>query len=165
MRKTAALILAAAMMVVSAFPAFAENPTSKSTEIKYTPAAESYLVTIDPTVSITAADTDYDLKATVSDAKILKSNRVKVEVKSANGWKLKNSTSLIDYTAAVDSTTLTGEGNNLVFAVNGVGTQTATSGTKTIKIKSTAAQINEATIAGEHKDTLTFTIGIEAKPE
>ena len=161
MKKTAALVLAAVMAAAMAFTAFAENPTSGSTEVKYSPDAESYTITIPATCSITAADTDVDLEIKGNDVKVLLGRSLFFKVASGNGWKMKNGASAIEYTAKLGATVLTNDAT--VLEIKGVGTKTAAAeadSKATLKVQSTTAQINAATVAGEHTDTLTFTVSI-----
>lgn len=161
MKKTASFVLAAAMVLAMAFMSFAADPNTQ-TEVSYTPASESYTFTIPATAEITAADTAATLTVSGSDVKILKSSKLQFKVTSTNSWKMKNGTSEIGYTAKVGETTLANDSE--VFSIAGVGTQTAaTQGlTKDISIVATTAQINNATAAGKHTDTLTFTVAIVA---
>ena len=159
--------LAAMMAMAMTVPVFAAsstqtisntdaNPTSATVTVDYvTGTSSSYTVIIPADVTLTSVG-----KATsggsvqAKDVLLLDSQKLVVTVSSANGFSLNRTnngvTSQIPYTMTAAGSAVA-EGSEVLHVETG-----ATSGTSAIKY--TATNLDSVKIAGDHADTLTFTV-------
>ncbi len=157
MKKLLTLVLAVMMLCSVSVTAFAATDLDKGNNVGSMTVSygvdEGYVVTIpaDVTVSTTGVETTLSAsKVLLSDGKTLT-----VSVASANGFKLECAGSKIPYTVSVGDT----EQTNATFTALSIKSGT-TSGSVNLTFKTTQADINNATKAGTHTDTLTFTCGV-----
>ena len=157
MKKLVAIILTVVMVFSMATVAFADttvNGDSGTVVVKYT-TSEAYTVTIPADVTLTSTKLSDTGNVTVSDALLASGETLKIAVESANNYKLVNSTSGIAYTLKSGDTAITVD-NNVVLSV-AAGTK---SGSAELTFATTEEDVKAATIAGDHKDTLTFTVSV-----
>jgi hypothetical protein len=168
-KKVITMALALTLALSMTGTAFAEttvtdtsDPKTGNTVVDYT-VAEGYTVTIPDNKTLTDDDGDgtFDgngiLKA--SDVRIASGKTLKVEISSTNfdnGYNLVYDTnSKIPYTIKVGSDEIT-ENNKEVYTVQ----SGATPEEVTLSYEATATQISNASKAGNHTDTLTFTVDV-----
>jgi hypothetical protein len=144
------------------------NTKTGQTEIDYT-VNQSYTVNIPSDVSLNLDGNDYKgsgkVKATdvrIEDGKILKVTMKSTNAGEATGsdsYKLKYGTSTaseIAYSIKKGEDNLSNGGE-----VVSVSSGTVESGEVTLNFAATSTQVAEATKAGKHTDTLTFTVSVE----
>ena len=144
MKKLLAIVLAALMIAACSVTAFAET-----TNVSYN-VDPSYTVSIP--AAVTLVDSAVEADITASDVIMEDGKQIKVELTSASNtasgstFNAKNGDSTVAYTITADSAVAVGDT---------VATFTA-DGSKTLTFS--AADKSATTIAGEHTETLTFTI-------
>ena len=144
MKKLLAIVLAALMIAACSVTAFAETTT-----VTYD-VDPSYTVSIPAAVTLSDADVTADI--TASDVVIENGSQITVKLTAASNtvsgstFNAKNGDSTVAYTITADSAVAVGDT---------VATFTA-DGSKTLTFS--AADKSAATTAGEHTETLTFTI-------
>ena len=145
MKKLLAIILAALMIAACSVTAFAADTTTVTYEVQPT-----YTVSIPAAVTLSDADVTADI--TASDVVIETGSQITVKLTAASNtasgstFNAKNGDSTVAYTITADSAVAVGDT---------VATFTA-DGSKTLTFS--AADKSATTIAGEHTETLTFTI-------
>ena len=145
MKKLLAIILAAVMIAACSVTAFAADTTTVTYEVQPT-----YTVSIPASVTLSDADVTADI--TASDVVIENGSQITVKLTAASNtasgstFNAKNGDSTVAYTITADSAVAVGDT---------VATFTA-DGSKTLTFS--AADKSAATTAGEHTETLTFTI-------
>ena len=145
MKKLLAIILAALMIAACSVTAFAADTTTVTYEVQPT-----YTVSIPAAVTLSDADVTADI--TASDVVIENGSQITVKLTAASNtasgstFNAKNGDSTVAYTITADSAVAVGDT---------VATFTA-DGSKTLTFS--AADKSATTIAGEHTETLTFTI-------
>lgn len=156
MKKLFTLVLAVLMLCSVSVTAFAtdldKNHTGGSMTVSYG-VDEGYVVTIPADVTVSTAGEERTLSANsvlLPDGKTLT-----VSVASANGFKLEYAGSKIPYTVSVGSTKQTTATFTALSILSGT-----TSGSVKLTFKTTQNDIDKATKAGNHTDTLTFTCGV-----
>ena len=163
MKKIIALFLSLTLAATCGAAAFADTMINKSDEnqtgtlnVTYT-TTETYTVTIPADVTLSSAAkevSDREVKAT--DVLLASGSTLTVTVASANGYQLKNGTSAIPYTCKAGNTTITADNNTVLTVSAGTKNPDAVS----LTIGTTDADIANATLAGAHTDTLTFTCAV-----
>ena len=144
MKKLLAIILAAVMISACSVTAFAET-----TNVSYN-VDPSYTVAIPASVTLSDADVTADI--TASDVIMEDGKQIKVDLTAASNtasgstFNAKNGDSTVNYTIT---------GDEAISVGDTVATFTA-DGSKTLTFS--AADKSAATTAGEHTETLTFTI-------
>lgn len=156
MKKLFTLVLAFMMLCSVSMTAFAadlnEGSNSGSMTVSYG-VDEGYVVTIPADVTVSTAGVETNLSASkvlLPDGKTLT-----VSVASANGFKLEYAGSKIPYTVSVGNKEQTTATFNALSITSGT-----TSGSVKLTFKTTQNDIDKATKAGNHTDTLTFTCGV-----
>ena len=145
MKKILAIILAALMIAACSVTAFAADTTTVTYEVQPT-----YTVSIPASVTLSDADVTADI--TASDVVIENGSQITVKLTAASNtasgstFNAKNGDSTVAYTITADSAVAVGDT---------VATFTA-DGSKPLTFP--AADKSAATTAGEHTETLTFTI-------
>ena len=145
MKKLLAIILAALMIAACSVTAFAADTTTVTYEVQPT-----YTVSIPAAVTLSDADVTADI--TASDVVIENGSQITVKLTAASNtasgstFNAKNGDSTVTYTITGDEAIAVGDT---------VATFTA-DGSKTLTFS--AADKSATTIAGEHTETLTFTI-------
>ena len=155
------LTLAALLMTALAVPAFAVDITGEttgSTTLTYG-VAEAFIVTIPADFNLSTTESSYAVSA--SGVVIPNSNRLTVTMSSAqfndaDKYRVAYQGSFIKYTVKLGDTPLTANGQT-VLTVNAGNA----SGSSTLKFSTTSENIKAATKAGDHTDTLTFTVAVE----
>ena len=149
MKKLLAIIIAAVMIAACSVTAFAADTTTVTYEVQPT-----YTVSIP--ASVTLSDADVTADVTASDVILESGKKIKVELTSASNtasgstFNAKNGDSTVTYTITGDKAIAVGDT---------VATFTA-NGSKTLTFS--AANKSAATVAGNHTETLTFTVSIAA---
>ena len=145
MKKLLAIVLAVLMIAACSVTAFAADTTTVTYEVQPT-----YTVSIPASVTLSDADVTADI--TASDVVIENGSQITVKLTAASNtasgstFNAKNGDSTVTYTITGDSAIAVGDT---------VATFTA-DGSKTLTFS--AADKSAATTAGEHTETLTFTI-------
>ena len=145
MKKLLAIIVVALMIAACSVTAFAADTTTVTYEVQPT-----YTVSIPASVTLSDADVTADI--TASDVVIENGSQITVKLTAASNtdsgstFNAKNGDSTVNYTITADSTIAVGDT---------VATFTA-DGSKTLTFS--AADKSATTTAGEHTETLTFTI-------
>ena len=155
MKKVIAMILAVTMILILPLFAFAEEDTdSQQITVSYT-ASESYVVTIPSSQSFSAGDLS---KTGIVSANVLLSagKVLKVNMNSANNFALKCGSSSIVYTVSVNGVALENGSTVLEIAAG------STSDSAELNFATTEANIEQATVAGEHTDIITFSCSLES---
>ena len=155
------LTLAALLTTALAAPAFAVDITGEttgSTTLTYG-VAEAFTVTIPADFSLSTTETSYTVSA--SGVLIPNNEQLTVTMSSAqfdatDKYRVAYQDSFIKYTVKLDDTSLTANGQTVLTVNAG-----STSGSSTLKFSTTAENIAAATKAGNHTDTLTFTVAIK----
>ncbi len=148
MKKLLAIIIAAVMIAACTVTAFADT-----TDVSYD-VQPTYTVSIP--ASVTLSDADVTADVTASDVILESGKKIKVELTSASNtasgstFNAKNGDSTVTYTITGDKAIAVGDT---------VATFTA-NGSKTLTFS--AANKSAATVAGNHTETLTFTVSIAA---
>ena len=149
MKKLLAIIIAAVMIAACSVTAFAADTTTVTYEVQPT-----YTVSIP--ASVTLSDADVTADVTASDVILESGKKIKVELTSASNtasgstFNAKNGDSTVTYTITGDKAIAVGDT---------VATFTA-NGSKTLTFS--AANKSATTVAGNHTETLTFTVSIAA---
>jgi hypothetical protein len=183
MKKFVSLGLASVLALSMAAPSFAFNgfvdnnavADVKTSDItaKYT-SSESYVmdIPVDMTLEATDAGASKDQEIKATKVILQTGHKLVVSVASENNYKLQYSygqgasdVSAIAYTLSTDGgssfTANASEGlTNDILTVNAGTTAGGTTGSEKVTISTTTAQIANATQAGDHTDTLTFTTEI-----
>jgi hypothetical protein len=173
--KILAAALALTMVLGSTCTVFAtetnkidQNSSSKTQDLTVKCAvSETYEVTIPAAVTFTVGDSeDISSPQTVEAKNVVLTNadqhkNLNVAVKSANNYKLKyDSTSEITYTVKAtdvnNGSAFSGTEDITILTVP-AGTKT---GSKQLTFATTKTNISNASKAGEHTDTLTFTVSL-----
>lgn len=157
MKKLFTLVLAVLMLCSVSVTAFAatdldKNNIAGSMTVSYG-VDEGYVVTIPADVTVSTAGVESTLSA--SNVFLPDGKTLSVSVASANGFKLNYAGSEIPYTVSVGSTQQTTATFTALSILSGT-----TSGSVKLTFKTTQADINNATKAGNHTDTLTFTCSV-----
>ena len=160
MKKMVAVLLTAVMIMSTSMAAFAADDqtvsgNSGTTDVKYT-TEEAYTVTIPADVTLTATTLSTTGNVTVTDALLGEGKTLKITVESAKGYKLENGTSNIAYTLKKGDTTITADANEVLSVAAGTKT-----GSAALTFATSAENVANATLAGEHKDTLTFKVALQ----
>ena len=159
MKKILAVVLAAAMIMSMTTAVFADTTiegNSGTTDVTYE-TKESYTVTIPADVKFDESYY-YDDEVKVTNALLAESRILTVTVDSANGYKLKYGNSEIAYTLTGDD--LITEDNRTVLTVKS-GIKVTDVREQELDFETSEEAVKAATLAGEHKDTLTFTVYVE----
>lgn len=164
MKRFAAFILAAVLLLSMSVSAFAETideGDSGSMEITYTTPV-SYTVTIPAAQNFTASSLTKTGNVTASDVVLEYGSTLKITMKSSNNFVLKNGASSIAYSVTVGNAAspLSGAAG-ASYNVLTVHAGTRDTSSVTLTFATTAANVNAATLAGNHTDTLTFFCSVE----
>ena len=165
MKKMLAAVLAAAMVIGTTTAAFADTTltgNSGSTDVSYT-AQETYTVTIPANITLSATKLSDTGDVKVTDALLEGGHILTITVASANNYSLVKTFEEEDITSKIGYT-LSGADNGKVLDVY-YGEKSTKTYTQTLTFATTAENVADATLAGEHKDTLTFTVAIETISE
>lgn len=163
---TKSIILAVLATVIFTVPTFADNPSSgdtKGTDISYTAETTEWTWTVPASQTFTAnaltLTGDVAISPAVSGGVITLASgtTIKITMASANDFALKCGTSSIKYTISEKSAVLEQNAEVLSFIA---GTSDNTGVSDTLTFATTTDNIAAATVAGQHKDTLTFTLSI-----
>ena len=156
MKKLFALILAVVMIATMSVTAFAANTEGGSTKLSFN-VDPTYTVTIPPTV---------ELQKVEDNGTVTYENDYTLTAQA--GVRLKKG-EYIQVTVASDFKMTTTEGATLAYAITAEGAAVANNGVvaefATDKAEQTATihiAANDPDYAGEYKDTVTFTIAVEA---
>lgn len=148
MKKVISLIIVLAVALsVCAFAA-ADDMT-----ISYT-TGQAYEIVIPASTSFSANKLSFSDKVSLKNVLLGIGKQVNVTMKSANDFNLKFENSAIPYMVSDDNGAL---GNEAVVLSVLAG---STSGEATLSFATTANDIAKATLAGEHTDTLSFTVAV-----
>jgi hypothetical protein len=139
-----------------------QTGTANTTEVKYT-TESTYTVTIPSDVVVTTAGATAEIKA--SEVLIASNEKLNVQMVSANysddgGFTLQYSTSKITYSILKDNNDVNNKDIVLTVSPNSDTTGKA-SGSVNLTISTTDNNIQAATMAGEHTDTLTFKVSVD----
>ena len=121
---------------------------------------DSYTVTIPADQSLTS-DTAKTGNVTVSECGIASGETLMVTVRSTNGYQLMDASgnSFISYTVTPENgTALSGTGENTVLTISSPTTHEAS---VTLTFLTISENVQQATLAAEHKDTLTFNVSVK----
>ena len=135
---------------------YGESATSKTINWSI---ADSYIITIPADQSLTS-DTPQTGNVIVSECGIASGQTLAVTVRSVNGYQLMNASgnSCIPYTVTPESNiAFSGTGENPVLTISSPTTHVARAA---LTFVTTADSVSQAKYAGEHKDTLTFTVSV-----
>ena len=166
------------LTVLAAFSvSMAVSAEQKNVGVTATVPEESYIVTI-PDSPLYLSSGNAEMTPTVSNVKLFKGSYLSVSVESANDFQLvagdinSDSFSTIGYTMYYDKQTPDGgtrtvylEQGSEIFAFFGEGTGddvVPQSGEIKLHLELEKDGINNATMAGEHTDTLTFTYQVSS---
>lgn len=153
MKKIISLIIVLAIALSVCTFASAEEK-KKDMEISYS-TSEGYVLTIPANTSFsTAGSVSGSVK--LENVLLTSGKEIAVKMSSANNFNLKCEGSSIAYSVTEGEKTLA---NNVAVLIVQAG---ATSGSSTLSFTTTKANIDKATLAGEHKDTLSFEVGYAA---
>ena len=159
MKKILAVVLTAAMVMGTTTAVFADTTlegNSGTTDVTYE-TQESYTVTIPADISLANEDYSGSGEVKVTNALLAASSTLKITVASANDYKLKLGSSEIAYTLTGDN--LITEENNEVLSVSS-GVKVTDVNSQELDFESSEEAVKAATLAGEHKDTLTFAVSL-----
>ena len=158
MKKMLAVVLSAAMVMSMSTAVFADTTlegNSGTTNVIYT-TEESYTVTIPADIAL---KDDYfeSSEVKVTNALLADSSVLAITVSSENNYKLKCGDSAIDYTLTGDDR-ITEENNEVLRVTSGVKVTDVNS--QELDFETSEEAVKAATLAGEHKDTLTFNVSL-----
>ena len=148
MKKFLSVLLTVTLMLALGVSVFADNgiggANASSIEIKYS-TSENYVVMIPYAVCFSNGDSSATISA--SDVLLADGTELRVKMTSKNNFSLKNGDSFIPYQVSGDS-------DGIVLIVS----SGSTSGTNTLEFS--LGDTANATLAGEHKDVLSFECGV-----
>ena len=130
-----------------------EDDTTDAKEISWT-IAESYIITI-PADQALLPDNALTAYVNASNCGIMAGRTLTVAVASGNGYCLVNGGSSIPYTVTPSKgTALSGDAATVLTVTS------AAQASRELVFYTSSAWVAQATLAGEHRDTLTFTVSV-----
>ncbi len=163
MKKIFAILLAVTMMATMSVTAFAAEITGESGSVEVTYGVEeAYVVTIPAAITL-SADAASTMEISASGVVIAYGDQLTVSVSSTNyadsKWYLvdtANAENKLEYSVK--------NGENAVASGDAILTVDAgTAETATVTL--TTQLVDQATVSGTYKDTITFTVNVDTKPQ
>ena len=162
--------MAASSVMPAAFAAqAADSPASQTTQVEYTVAETEWMWEVPATLTFTMDDVDtagtVSIKPAVADTVIALAENTKLDItlNSKYGYKLKNDSALdksvIDYQVKKngEADALGQDANVLNFTA---GTSSNLGVSQDLDFVTTVENLKKATVVGEHKDVITFTVAV-----
>jgi len=153
------ILMAAIMMIAAATPVFAANLTETTTtgsmNVTYG-VGSTYTISIPESLNFTSSLTQ-TADVSVSNVLLAHGEILKLNLTSANGYKLMNEDSEIVYTVTKEAVAFTDQVTEVLSVEAGDPTVVTE---VELSFATTTEAIALATLSGQHTDTLTFTASV-----